>query len=176
MQGHFSMICARSCVYEQGGTVDLPVYRECEKKGADANWKQTERQRLHLWMEECNFSDSCKHLALACPSLSLSLSLCIRVEFPCSVKEPVHCDGSARREPEHSSGQPCHTNTQTHMHKHQQLYTLLPRLDGPLYPVGSWYGGGWGDTRGPALVFVYFFYCSKMEAIRGNLKTGKALN
>lgn len=32
--------------------------------------------------------------------LLFSFSFRIRLEFPCSVKELVHCDGSARREPE----------------------------------------------------------------------------
>lgn len=45
--------------------------------------------------------------------------LCSR-SVSCGVKEPAHCDGSARREPEHSSDQPCHARAHayTHMQKH----------------------------------------------------------
>lgn len=75
--------------------------------------------------------------------LFLSFSFRIRLEFPCSVKELVHCDGSARREPEHSSDQPCHANTQTLKHKHLHLcthmHTLMPRLKGLLCSLCRWW-------------------------------------
>lgn len=142
-------------------------------KWVDTNWRQMKRQRLWFWIEECNFSDSCKHLSLASPPLSLCPSIS-EWNFPAVWKSQsivTAQPGVSQSIPLTSHAAQTHKHTCINTCTYTQMRTLFPRLKGSFCLVARWEV----TRRGPAMVFVYFSYCSMMEALGRHLNCTCAL-